>query len=475
MNKERPFIPTGFTVFDIILGQNVRDREGNLLDVQRGFQISKQYLFAGERGTGKTTLIQSLTSFGKHIEYPLNKIYVFNTDNADYSDQRLQKITKIPKEELDSVFKVYDMDVAQDIVKMLDADHKAYKAEKFKEVKYEDIYTGEIKKMYPYNVVILDTVTAIRTEDNDVDSKGNVIGKQLSWVEFNAVSKLVNVIYNYFERNCIIVWATHLKDNKSDNPMVQPAKEYKSAPGNKKANVPNKMRDRMDFVGNMYAQDSQNRDSSKHPIQIYQLTDLKNDQIYATTLVPVKSRFGCEGRTKCTFLFINGEFDRTLSNFATFVDLGLFRECGGNYPTKDDVAAFDHLKDTRYWKDYAASRSAKRAVTVEGYPYKTNLIEARMLMTYSGSDPQVLERASLLIQALYQQVEDRLYYELETNNVSNEELDTNQKQLANMLSNLKKIQRPSKINLEKLRTMDQPDEIDLDALESQSENDDFAA
>lgn len=453
MEDSKPFIPTGYAAFDILTGQNVRDTEGRLKEIQRGFQISKQYLFAGERGTGKTTILQDLVGFAYHIGYPVHKVIVFNTDNADYSAHRLQRVTKLTEEEIKEKYTIYNIDLVQDIRDILTKESTEYKALKLKPQEYIDIYTGEKKKMIPFVYVVLDTVTAIRSEDNDVDSKkGDIIGKQNTWVEFNAVSKLVNAIFNFFDRNIVVLWSSHLKENKAEGMAKQPKKEYKSAPSNMKANVPQKMRDRVDFTLNMYAEDSYNLDSDKHPINKYALEDIKSKAVYSTSCIAVKSRFGCEGRTKINFMFIDGSFDRDLSFLATCYNLGVIQETTGQYPNASYQYLFKEIPESREYQELmGAGRRRKKLLEVPGFGRPTNIIEIRALLQYCGSDPTIIEYATKMRVCLNQALEDRLYYELETNNVTNEELETNKKQIMSMLSSLRHINRKQVMSADELK------------------------
>ena len=455
MEDYKPFIPTGYAAFDILTGQNVRDTEGRLKEIQRGFQVSKQYLFAGERGTGKTTLLQDFVGFSKHIDYPVYKIIVFNTDNADYSAHRLQKVTGLTEEEVKDKFTVYDVDLVQDIRDILTKESTEYKAKKLKAEEYIDIYTGEKKKMIPFVYVVLDTVTAIRSEDNDVDSKkGDIIGKQNTWVEFNAVSKLVNAIFNFFDRNIIVLWSSHLKENKAEGMAKQPKKEYKSAPSNMKANVPQKMRDRVDFTLNMYAEDSHNLESDKHPINRFALEDIESKAVYSTSCVAVKSRFGCEGRTKINFMFIDGSFNRDMSFLATCYSLGVIRETTGQYPNGEYPYLWKDLDpDSDVYTDRMASgRRRKKLLEVPGFDRPTNIIEIRSLLEYAGDSPELSQYSVMMRVALNQALEDRLYYELETNNVTNEELETNKKQIKSMLASFRQINRKTVMTADEIKS-----------------------
>lgn len=444
MDDNKPFYPTGYVGFDILTGQNIRDLEGNLKDIQRGFQVSKQYLFSGERGTGKTTLIQDLTCFPVHIGYPLHKIIVFNTDNADYSIHRLQKVTGLDEADIRNKYTIYDVDLVQDIRDLLTKESAEYKALKLKPQEYTDIYTGQKRKMIPAVIVIIDTVTAIRSEDNDVDSKkGDIIGKQNTWVEFNAVSKLVNAIFNFFDRNIVVVWASHLKENKPEGNAKQPKKEYKSAPANMKANVPQKMRDRVDFTLNMYANDSANLESDKHPINRFALEDIESKAVYSTSCIAVKSRFGCEGRTRIEFLFMNGKFDRDMSFLATCYSLGVINETTGQYPNAEYPYLFREYDPESYEYEtlMSSGRRRKKLLTLKDYNRPTNIIEMRSLLNYTGTSPEIMEASNNMRIALNQGLEDRLYYELETNNVTTDDIVTNKKQIQSMLAAYKHINR----------------------------------
>ena len=87
---------------------------------------------------------------------------------------------------------------------------------------------------------------------------------------------------------------------------------------------------------------------------------------------------------------------------------------------------------------------------MDGYDRPFNLMEARILMDYEGDNMELLQRKIDFISACMQNLESRLGYELEVNNKSTKELETNATKLMGIFNILGKIKRTDVLN---------PDEI----------------
>ena len=108
------------------------------------------------------------------------------------------------------------------------------------------------------------------------------------------------------------------------------------------------------------------------------------------------------------------------------------------YPTADNPHIF---KD----KDEASSKQMstfkREAKEMANYDRPFNLMEARILMDYDGDNQELLERKLKFITACMQNLEERLSYELEVNNRTEEELETNVNKLKNLFNLLGSIKR----------------------------------
>ena len=169
-------LPTGFNCLDIILGENLRDLDGNLTDVQRGFSIGTQTVIASEQAAGKTTFTMESMVYPIKLGYPCHKIVIFDTDGNVYKRNRLLKLTHFTEEELDKYVKVYNTNVIEDIIKALQKEQEEYMSMKYKPVKFFDHIRQEEVKMMPYVTVIMDTVTSMTPRDMDIEGAGRIVG-----------------------------------------------------------------------------------------------------------------------------------------------------------------------------------------------------------------------------------------------------------------------------------------------------------
>lgn len=455
-------VPTGYLGMDILLGQNIRDGQGNLIEVQRGFTIGKQYDFSAFPGAGKSTVVGDFAGFGYHCGYPIYKTLIIDADNAAWDVNRLVKITKLPRDVVEDNFEIIDCTTVEGITDKLNKMDADYKKEKLKPVDVINAYTGEKEKMMPFVYVIVDTVTSLNSEANDVGGKGDTLANESFLNAFRKLSSLIGTITNYFEGNVIVIWTSHLKKNKPELGARVAAKEFKSSPNSWKSHLPERLRQKATGIYFMQAEDSANLESSEHPIVKYGLQDLaEGGNAYAVNLMAVKSRSGIEGRTKLKFMFINGCFDRTMTTLASAVSLGIFRETTEQYPS----AATPHIFKNCPEENKIMGNKRKKALYIDGYDRPTNIIEARLLLDYTGDDEEVLELRNKLQLALIQGYEDKLFYELEVNNVSSEELATNKQKLNALLGMLSQVRRT--------KTLDTTKKIELPPEQTLEDDEDF--
>ena len=205
------FLPTGYGVLDIMLGENKRDLEGNLTDIFRGWDVTgKQYAIAAQQGAGKSTLIADIASFPFHIgmEECIHKIIIIDTDNASWDSHRLRKLTNLTLEQIEKKIKVYQEQDIVTITSILKKESEEYNKMKYKPVKFFDHYMGIERTMMPCVLVVFDTVTSVSADTYEKD----MLAKQQSLTTFLDVSNLSNNVGSLFSGNNAFIWMAHLKD-----------------------------------------------------------------------------------------------------------------------------------------------------------------------------------------------------------------------------------------------------------------------
>ena len=428
-------LPTGYFILDIMLGQNIRDLQGNLIDSQRGFEIRRQYDFAGMQGAGKTSLISELISMPIYAGYPCYKVLIIDSD-ISYDLHRIKKLTGLPDEEIEGRFEIYETKVIEEVVEKLKELNDEYLAQKFKPVEITNFYTGQKQKMMPYVVVVVDTVTALVPRINDIDGKEEVYANQIGMTTNRLISNLVNIMPQYCGGNICTIWASHLKKNMPQMGQTVAEKQMKSSSASTKNSVPTRILQSASAIFEMKPIDASNLESSTHPISKYELSDMPTKNIYAVELRSTKSRTGCEGRTKFVMMYVNGKFDRDLSMLIGAYELGVFKEGPDIYPSGEFEYIFTEGKEYDVLK-----RKKKRALRLDGYSRPTNIIEARLLINYDGEDERILVLQSEFMKALYQAIEQKLEYELEVNNITAEEMQTNGNKIKNMFKHMANLSR----------------------------------
>lgn len=205
-------IPTGFTTLDIILGENERDLQGNLKNIRRGIPLGEQGVISAVQAAGKTTLTLDSTSFAIHAGYPCHRVIIFDTDGGVYKKNRLVKLTKMSPDEVDKYYKVYETNIIEDIIKILEKEHEEYMDQKYKPVEFFDPIRQENVKMKPYVIIVFDTVTSMKSQAYDVDGKASLIANETDLTGYRFIANLVNSVTNFFDKNCAAIWLSHLKD-----------------------------------------------------------------------------------------------------------------------------------------------------------------------------------------------------------------------------------------------------------------------
>lgn len=207
--------------------------------------------------------------------------------------------------------------------------------------------------------------------------------------------------------------------------------------------------------------DGANQESNSHPIKEYALDDATGNSAFSVSYVAAKSRTGTEGRTKGTLIFMNGKFDRGATLVADAKNLGVFKT-KGQYPNAEEPSIFKNVPDADY-ENSVMGMKRKAGLTIDNYDRTTNILESRLLLNYVGEDEYLIEKQAELYSALVNGLEKRLEYELESNCVTQEELDSNNKKLSRIFGYMSRIKRPT--HIEPGTSIEKPEAVeDVDIL-----------
>ena len=457
--------PSGFMPLDYMLGANHRNLNGDIIDVVRGFTVGKQYAICALPGAGKSTLIPDILSFPLHIGMKdcVHKIIIIDTDGAEWSPQRLRKITSLDLDTIDEKFQVYSVSTIEETISILAKEEKEYKAMKYKQVKFFDPYMGIERKCVPIVYIVFDTITSFTSTSFEEGDK--MIAKQQSMTTFLDVGNLVNNIPNMFDGNSVVLYSTHLKPNNPPVGQRLATKEFKTAPGNWKSHLPIRVKQKASAIfWFTKTKDGNNFDSTDHPIHTFGLADLKTTSAFITDCISVKSRTGSEGRTITKLFFLDGKFNRELTNLATALNLGIIKTKGGNHPTADNPSIF---KGKIGCEDELAAqgRRSKSALVVKGFNYITNIIELRLILNYLGDNEEMMAIKGELQCALNDAYESTLSYELEANNMTSEDFKTSQAKIQSILGFITRPKSKSTEAIVAEREEHMPDKIDVNGID----------
>ncbi|MGL5317004.1 MAG: hypothetical protein ACRC92_27340 [Peptostreptococcaceae bacterium] len=446
MNK---YIPTGDYCLDVLLGQNKRNDNGEIQEIQRGLKIGTQVAICSFPGVGKTTLVHDITTAGYHMGYPLVQHHYFDTDNSATEENRLRKLTRMNEFELNEKVKIYEINFLEDLVKELQRIDLEYKAKKHRPVDVICPYTGKKQKMMPYVIITIDTVTSLKSNKYSIggDNKAEVLANQQGMTEGRLKGDLCNSISNICDGNVLVVWPAHLKKNAPEMGKTIARKAYKSAPQDITDHLPERFRQKMAFVFWMSrVEDGNNLDSASHPIQIFGFgTETKS--VYQVTLFAVKSRSSTENRSNIKLLFVDGKFDHQLGALSTLYNLpNGITQGSGMYPSAEYPHVFK--EDPEY--NELMGRSRKQALIMDGYDRPFNLVEARHLINYTGDVESVLEAKFKFLSALYTRIEKIFEYELECNNVTADEIQKEKTAFTSIYQFVSQIKREQNLSKNKL-------------------------
>ena len=458
MARNNLFVPTLYPALDIMLGQNIRDQKtGELIVAERGFRLGWQYVLGAKPGIGKTSLSIELASVAIKLGYPIKKVIIVDSDCSSPSPERISKLTKLPKEVVEEYFEVWDMNVVEDITDRFVRLSNEYTKDKEmqKYVEFKDPYSGDNIKMRPFYFIIMDTVTSMIAKRNSVESvkdkdAENVVANEGNMTAFLKLSGFVNDCTNFFDGNAIWLWNVHLKKNQKEIGKYQAEKEFKSSNSEWKLHMPERLRQKASAIMIYNSiQDSQNLESNSHPIVAYSLEDITSKSVYSTSIILNKSRTGNEGRTQARLLYIDGSFDIDMHTLATALDLGILEKGSGMYPNAQTPHIFKADPDAVH-ENEVMGRRTKTTLNLRGYSRPTNIIEARLLMKYTGDNPEVCKARDEFIIALYQRLEDVLWYELEINSITAKEMETSKKKTEHLFSLIRNITRKAVLTAEEI-------------------------
>lgn len=442
------FVPTLYHQLDIMLGQNIRDQKtGELTAIERGMRLGWQYVFGAKPGIGKSTFCIEIMAAAKKAGYPIIKAIIVDSDNAAHTYERLAKICKMSIEDVKELFEVWSENVVEKVAtRMVMLSNEYNKNKEYKDyVVFNDPYTNERIKMRPFYIFLVDTVTSMVAERNsasdlkDRDAE-NMVANESSMTAFLKLSNLSNDVVNLFDGNGIYIWTAHLKKNNKEFGQHQATKELKTSDSNWKLHIPERIRQKASAIIVFNSVSDGNIESDNHPINKYSLEDIESRSVFSTTLILNKSRTGSEGRTQARLVFVNGSFDMETSLIASCLDLGVLKVGSGRYPSAEFPHVFKNVEDAERENEIMGRRQ-KSALTVRGYDYPTNIIEARLLLKYTGDNIEVINRKYQLMLALYQELEEKLWYELEINTISEEEIQSNNKRTAQLFEMLRQVSR----------------------------------
>lgn len=417
------YVPTGYATFDIMMGENVRKTDGTLISKNRGFAIGTHNCIASRPGAGKSTFTMDALSFGLHLGYPLHRLVVIDADNAVYTDQRLKKLTKLDQEVISDKFTVISTTSPDDLASIMKEVDAEYKEMKYKPVTFPDPQNpGKMLKMMPFVTLIVDTVTSIKSANNDIETGGDVINNTVGLTTNRELTEFTKSATNYCDGNIIIIWVAHLGDNAPKIGQYVAERDFKSAPIDKKIKVPNAVKAKLSsaFVLEKVV-DSVDRGSASKGHVISRLNLDPSTNAFSTQGRMWKSRTGTEGSTITELVNINAEFDR----FATLVidceNIGVFKKGNGMYPSAEYPHIFkdstDAEKEIKYMSTYK-----KQALNMDGWDRPFNLMEAFALTHYAGNDAKLCDLRDRFTTLCLENLEKKTRYELEVNNINSDDL-----------------------------------------------------
>lgn len=451
--KLNKYVPTGYPNIDVLTGFNKRDLNGELVGIKRGIPIGTQNGICAAPGVGKTALATEIAVAGKLQGYPLWKCVIIDADGNPTDETRLTKLTNLTEEEREGWFEYKNLTFVEDIASYLQALDKEYKSQKFKPVQVTDTITGEKTYMNPYVVLIFDTVTSIKSNKYSLggETKADAIANQQGMTEGRLKGDLCNSIINICDGNIIVFWLAHLKKNTPEMGKQVAKKAYKAAPIDITDGMPERFRQKLSTVFWLNkVEDGNNQESSQHPQHIYGYgINSEPGRIYQANMIAVKSRASTENRRAIKMVFENGKFNSMSSLLGTILNIpDAIVKAGGMYPSAAEPSVF---KDSEFKVPKRDAYKFKNENVLYNKPF--NIIEARLLVTYNGDDEEILQAKAEMVTSLMQVLEDSFKYELECNNITQEQIDKNRSAFKSIYGFISQVKRAKVISQEELKVI----------------------
>lgn len=428
-------LPTGFPTLDIMLGENERDHETmKLVGVHRGFPIGTQGIVAGVWGSGKTTLTLDCLYNAYKMGFPFHKIIVIDADGGVYKEHRLINLTQDPDCMLR--IKVYDEFVIENIWDILVKEDKEYQQCGYELQKFFNPVTQREEWMKPYVAIIVDTASSLFSEvysGREVKGAKDSFSNEASMQKNLKLSTLCRIAQDLFDKNVVISWVAHIKNNVAMNGKQE--KDFKSSPIDKKIGAAAAIKEKASWVMSLFSvvdtsqKDKDEISSGDHVVNRLDLDTRATP--YSVRVKMYKSRTGSEGQTVTEIPNVYTKFNRIYSLLVDCENMKIFKKGGGMYPSAD----YPHIfKDRDEALTQAMGRYKRAALTMEGYDRTFNLMEAKLLCDYVGDNIELIDARNRFMSCMMNNLDKRLEYELEVNNVSKDSLDDNASKISSLFS-----------------------------------------
>lgn len=456
MAKKQKFycksIPTGFPVMDIMLGENIRDKDSmELIEINRGFPIGTQGILAGIQGAGKSTFIMDSAYNAINMGFPCHKIIVIDADEGVYKEHRIRNLAGSDNA-MDKVA-VYETFIIEEIWDILVKEDKEYKAQDYEEVEFYNPVTQRMEWMMPYVFIIIDTASSLRGQiySGNIELKGSKdVFSNEAFIQKNLkLSVLTGVINSLFGKNVVTTWVAHIKENINMN-GGRPEADFKSFGYEKKVGVPKSIKEKISWAISMYnIVDTSQKDKEEITKKDHIVNRLDIDpkfSPYSVLCKLPKSRTGSEAQTVTELPIFASKFHRIENIILDCDNMKIFKKAGGQHPSASSPHCF---KDQDEELTKAMGRYRRDALKMDGYERIFNLMEAKLLCNYIGDNEELLRLKSQFLTACMNNLDKRLEYELEVNNVTKDEMQDNKTKIGALFSIYGAVKREDVFNKKK--------------------------
>ncbi|MGL5719045.1 MAG: hypothetical protein ACRCX2_38950 [Paraclostridium sp.] len=329
-------LSTGYMIQDVILGTNVRDSKGNLINPVRGIPLNAITVLSGPKGTGKSTYIGNL--IGNIVrKYPIKRVVIYDSD-VSYTYQRLLKTTKLPMAKLVELVRVVSPEDNL-CLESMEAELYKFQKEDAKEPEVEFVDPQGVKrKMKPINIFVVDSLTSLTIKDHLMSEGSKEVTNAADMQKFLKYSTHVTRILPVLQANnlnAVYLVSAHIQP-KNDVGKTVNAKEFGFKGNDTKSNIPERLRQ---LAGNVIEMkkviSTGNPDSDSHPRNKYAVSDDTTGETYGITCSTAKSRTSRSGMSEWNLMYTNGSFNEIMHIVASAVDSGVFKKGTGLYPSAD--------------------------------------------------------------------------------------------------------------------------------------------